>query len=67
MTEVIKPMTNFHVNVYDIYIYLRCTNSLVYLVAISILLRAIEDERVSTFCCIYIGGRFMTYDARLYV
>ena len=38
-------MTNCHVSVYDIYIYLRCTNLFVYFVAISILLRAIADEK----------------------
>ena len=66
MTEVIKPMTNCHVSVYDtyIYIYLRCTNLFVHFVASSILLCAIAEERASTFCCIYIGGRSMTYDVK---
>ena len=64
MTEIIKQMINCHVSVCDI--YLRCTNLFVHFVAIYIPLCAIADDRRHHFV-VYIGGRFMTYDVKLYV
>ena len=48
-------------------LYLRCTKLFFYFVAIYIPLCAIADDRTLSFCCQYIGGKFMTYDAKLYV
>ena len=57
-------MINCHVSVCDI--YFRCTNLFVHFVAIYIPLSAIADDRTSSFV-VYIGGRFMTYDVKLFV
>ena len=49
-------------------LYLRCTNLFVYFVVIYISLCATADDRTSSFCCIYIGGRSMICDdVKLYV
>ena len=65
MTEIIKQMINCHGSVCDI--YLRCTNLVVHFVAIYIFHCVLSRTIGRHHFVVYIGGRFMTYDVKLYV